>query len=255
MAPPRSSRERLEGDGEIRLNSPIEIMRFTLTYRGPLTCQSRDSQRAEKHAIRKQLNVQLWDLWRSRGVLHREISAWAQHLKDVNETKKQSGEPFSRADALPVMKAWEEERSLSGDLKHFLQTLPRGEFLFAPLITRRLSLICELDILFLRAEERGALFSTNQFGDLDNRLKTLFDALTVPRQDNQLPPGVEPEKGREFPFLCLLEDDRLVTAMRVESERLLALNPETRNQVELVIRVTVKTEHLNYVNLDIVGTG
>src|SRR6266851_4870380 len=47
---------------------------------------------------------------------------------------------------------------------------------FVPLVTEELNLICGLDILFLRPSAPGQLVSG---GDLDNRLKTLFDALRI----------------------------------------------------------------------------
>jgi len=46
---------------------------------------------------------------------------------------------------------------------------------FLPLVRQSLSLVCKLDILFLRKEEPGGIIT--QSGDIDNRLKTLFDGI------------------------------------------------------------------------------
>lgn len=50
------------------------------------------------------------------------------------------------------------------------------------------------------------------------------------------------------PLCCLLEEDSLITAIRIESERL--LRPfENPGEVELIVRVTVKTEGVTYASL------
>ena len=54
----------------------------------------------------------------------------------------------------------------------------RGGYLFTPVVTTRLNLIAHLDILFLRPGNPGSLITHG--GDIDNRLKTLFDALQIP---------------------------------------------------------------------------
>ncbi len=72
-----------------------------------------------------------------------------------------------------------------------------------------------------------------QGGDLDNRIKTLFDGLRVPKQ-GELPGGIS--KSTE-PVWCLLEDDALVTEFSVQTDRLLAA--KNKDDVVLVITVTV----------------
>jgi hypothetical protein len=77
------------------------------------------------------------------------------------------------------------------------EILPRG----APL--RPLGpedIFCALNILFLRRDAPGKVVSGD--GDLDNRLKTLFDALRVPNTADGLPSP--PEDGFN-PVFCLLE--------------------------------------------------
>lgn len=110
--------------------------------------------------------------------------------------------------------------------------------------------MCELDILFLRTEPPGSLFTTNKAGDLDNRLKVLFDALRIPQADSELPPAALPSID-EDPLFCLLENDNLITAVRLESERLLYAADTERDHVRLVIKVTVKAQQFAWSTIDI----
>jgi hypothetical protein len=106
----------------------------------------------------------------------------------------------------------------------------RGQRTCLPLVRESLLLKCGLKILFLRKEEAGRVY---QGGDLDNRLKTLFDALSVPQID-QIPQN---ERGNSIgdPIHCLLEDDGLITAVSVETHRLLSQPSASKYQVHLVV--------------------
>ena len=106
-----------------------------------------------------------------------------------------------------------------------------GGITFAPLVTEALSGIAELEIVMLRPGAAGQLLSKG--GDIDNRLKTLFDALSVPPHENQVPSTMQPGP---HPFFCLLEDDRLVTAVAVRAEQL--LEPAPDGHVDLTVTVT-----------------
>ena len=79
-------------------------------------------------------------------------------------------------------------------------------------------------------------------GDLDNRLKTLFDSLRYPEQPNELPPDAYPADNEKNPFYVLLENDRSITAFNVKSERLLIPRAENEPEeyVELYIDIKVK---------------
>ncbi len=75
-------------------------------------------------------------------------------------------------------------------------------------------------------------------GDVDNRIKVLFDAPRMPENCDEFADYPMPEKD-EDPFYCLLEDDRLVTEMKVTTDR--QLTPvslgDYQNDVHLVIHV------------------
>jgi hypothetical protein len=102
--------------------------------------------------------------------------------------------------------------------------------------------LAELDILMLRHGEAGSIVSG---GDIDNRLKTLFDALRVPTEAES-EPGSTAEQSE--PVYCLLEDDRLISAVRVETHQL--LTGEGPNEVALFIRVKTKVTRQTWSNFD-----
>jgi hypothetical protein len=118
-------------------------------------------------------------------------------------------------------------------------------FDFAPLVNEQLNLIAELKITLLRPEPPGSIIT--QAGDIDNRLKTLFDALKVPKEATAIPREDKPSSG-ETPFFCLLEDDNLITKVSVETDRL--LNPcQSSSEVEMLIHVTTKTTRASWANM------
>lgn len=112
-----------------------------------------------------------------------------------------------------------------------------GEWRFFPLASSLRNEVVELSVIMLRpGMEGGHLIA--QGGDIDNRLKTLFDALRMPQDVAELPPQAHPEEG-ENPFFCLLEDDKLITSVSVATDRL--LEPyESLSHVKLVIQVQIK---------------
>lgn len=78
-------------------------------------------------------------------------------------------------------------------------------FNFVPLVTQELDLICGLDILFLRPDRPGSIWK----GDIDNRIKTLLDALALPLPSDDY--NLRTPEADEQPFFCLLEEDKLIT--------------------------------------------
>jgi hypothetical protein len=118
----------------------------------------------------------------------------------------------------------------------------RGSFRFVPLIERETAVRVSIDILFLRRDQHPLI---KEGGDIDNRLKTLFDALGIPETTNGL--GGLPEQG-EDPFFVLLQDDSLVSDIRVNTDNLLMLPKSTTIDAKdafLVIGVTLKATEQN----------
>lgn len=182
-------------------------MEFRLTYRGPLAA---NGLVAEKQAIRRALHPQLAELWQQ------------EPLRSIG--------PDGR-------RLWEQgaEPSL---------LFPVGSFNFIPVVSERIHLIGHLDILFLRRERPGAVVTSG--GDLDNRLKTLLDALRIPKNRDELPRGDQPKNG-EVPFFCLLEDDSLITRINVTTDRL--LDPGERSHVFLVLHVVIQPTLRTWINI------
>jgi hypothetical protein len=108
------------------------------------------------------------------------------------------------------------------------------------------ALKCNLDITFLRKEDAGLVY---QGGDLDNRLKTLFDALAVPPTDQV----VDDQSLSDDPVYCLLEDDSLITGVNVKTQRLLARPKSQKSDVLLVIDVDVRVVRPRGYNLMFIG--
>ncbi len=89
-----------------------------------------------------------------------------------------------------------------------------GPLRFAALVTK--GHVAEIDITMLRPEAPGSIISRG--GDIDNRIKTLLDGLRVPTSANELPDDLS--KSDDV-LLCLLEDDKLVTRLSVQTQQLL----------------------------------
>jgi len=109
-------------------------------------------------------------------------------------------------------------------------------------------LISELEILLLRPAPPGAILRDG--GDLDNRIKTLTDALRAP-SPTELPPDWRPDSD-QTPFFCLLQDDKLIGAFSVVSDRLLEC-PSHEQEVISVIHVRVTAVKTTLGNSGLVG--
>jgi hypothetical protein len=115
-------------------------------------------------------------------------------------------------------------------------------------VREEFSLFCSLDILFLRRDFPAGVVSA---GDLDNRIKTLIDALRKPHNANELRGNATPADG-EDPFFCLSEDDDLVTGLSVQTDMLLdppKNDSSGQGDVKLVISVELKPHHVTMFNL------
>lgn len=82
-------------------------------------------------------------------------------------------------------------------------------------------------------------------GDLDNRLKTLLDALRAPMYPQEIKgyfPNIEP-------YCCLLDNDALISALKIETFR----NPAppvgaTLDHVRLHLRVRIDAVEYDFLN-------
>jgi hypothetical protein len=157
-------------------------MKFRLTYEGEI--RPRGSL-GDIHAIRQQFHPQLKRLW--------------EH------------EPFSE-----LRDQWLREKNAEDPTASYACITSIGSKKYAPLIATHLA--AELDIVLLRQQVKGQLIG--QGGDIDNRLKTLFDGLRMPSKGEVQQLGDLVARD-EDPLHCLLEDDRLIHRVNVETDRLL----------------------------------
>jgi hypothetical protein len=123
-----------------------------------------------------------------------------------------------------------------------------GNTIFVPLVTKSLDLVAQLEIVMLRPEEPGAIITKG--GDLDNRLKTLFDALRKPKDLKELPNSYQSPPKEEL-FYCLLEDDALITGVALTTDRLLEFSSE--DEVLLLIRVRIRGARTTIDNMSLIG--
>lgn len=211
--------------------SPGEFMRFKLTYEGPLQARRKepsdtgqDKMAAHIHGIRQTFHAQLKRLWETNRFLKESII----HSDTANEKPR----VFNSGGG------WGVEASKRMALKDYVANLYRiNGYRFVPLVRDNLELSCNLDILFMRMDHPGSVIDA---GDLDNRLKTLIDALKMPTAAHAFVGNEDPKSG-EDPFFVLLEDDKQVTGFSVESDTLLE-PPSGSDQrtVKLIISVTIK---------------
>jgi hypothetical protein len=203
-------------------------VQFRLVYRGPLPSHGSGGSSGERskqqHAIRKQLHPQLKELWSQnrflRNKLRLEVLAPIAQMAEGNVTWK-----------IPYV-------------------FKEDNFNLVPLITKSNGLACALEILFLRRDNPGNLVKSG--GDIDNRIKVLFDALHIPDRGSMT--RFMPESG-ENPFFCLLEDDQLITEVSVTTDRLLVPleSDEHIHDVILILSVTAKVIDANAADFDFLG--
>lgn len=197
-------------------------MEFRLTYEGPLYGASNGNTRAShKHDIRRVFHRQLRQFWQVHPFLRN--APWRKRLE---------GHVFPT-------KRWHD---------HLAEQWRQLDYTFIPLVSHDLSLICGLDILFMRPGTPGEILRS---GDIDNRLKTLFDALRMPANKDELG-GNNVPTADETPFYCLLTDDKLVAHVSVETDILLEpTKPDADdNDCRLVIRVKLKPFDIGWDNLN-----
>ncbi len=165
-------------------------VKFHLTYTGPL--MGRNGGADHVHSIRKAFHPQLRKLWLD----HPLLNDW-RFPKDPNMV--------AGSGPIPLMK------------DNLAEQYTRNGYQFVPLALEQFSALVTLDILFLRAGLPGTILNS---ADLDARLKTLIDALQMPRHSQDLGSFSMPAED-EKPFFCLMEDDKLVSNINISTDALL----------------------------------
>ena len=181
-------------------------MRFTLQYQGSLRSNGRPK---DKQLIRRALHAQLSALWQ---------------LPPLKKLRSTMLDPLQSMRPAVISRV--------------------GGFNFAPLVSSKYQMGAKVKVIFLRPGPPGNVLT--QGGDIDNRMKTLFDALRMPQTPDELPARDAPGPD-EDPFFCVLEDDSLVTEVTVATDVLLA--PVAKNEVHLLIQVETVLLEPNFYNL------
>jgi len=204
-------------------------MKFALTFDGRLPS---NGDRQDKWDIRKLLVPQLEELWGTNHVLQETLrnrlvpTTGGYLIATLHHSLDAHAKPLQLPKGDPGI-----------DTCAVIQVGPRA---FLPLVRNTLGLTCTLDILFLRKEEPGNIVNR---GDLDNRLKTLFDALSIPDAQQ-----IVPDTTIADPIYCLMENDRLITGVNIETRQLLNRPNSHANEVRLIIDVTVNVTHARAYN-------
>lgn len=202
-------------------------MRFHLVYNGPLAASGNKSKPKEAAQIRDYFHPQLKLLWETHAALKR--------LRQTAIVLKDPGKYFGSGDDSPLKQDRDIDLFPARDYEENLcAAIIQRDKGFTPLVRDSLSLNCELDILFLRQEDPGSLVL--QGGDVDNRIKTLLDALRMPLNSDE---GHKYPPGQPHTY-CLLESDSLVSGFKVSTDRLLFPQSDHPNEVHLVIEVQLR---------------
>jgi len=213
-------------------------MKFTLTYDGSLPSSGSKPKNEAKWEIRKKLDPQLRDLWNSHPAL-REVEGSKLFPKNGGAMMAQGHHLYpGPLHVVTVMNVQGPPEKID-----LCEPIEKHGAWFRPLVRETYALHCGLEILFLRKENPGKVY---QGGDLDGRIKTLLDALTMPQHVEQIIDKTSAPK--EDPLCCLLEDDSLVSGLHVESERLLTDANHPGDFARLVIEVDVRVRQARIYN-------
>jgi hypothetical protein len=196
---------------------------FRITYAGPLLPSTNNNPRADhKQELRKHFHPQLRRLW--------EVFP---HLKEMEHPLPDN---VITVNAPPAPKR----------VEYLANRFQRDGYRFVPLVTKDLVLACAVNILFLRPDPPGKIIKS---GDLDNRIKTLFDGLKMPEQKQDLGKYVTPGPG-EDPFFCLVEDDSLITSLSVDTDIMLEpVGIPQRRDARLIVTITLRPSRLTWANM------
>jgi hypothetical protein len=218
------------------------FMRLRLTYAGPLLSSNPlapDKRIEHKHHLRRAFHKQIKEHWESHpflGSYHSSPGVFRDKLPDGAASKFDPIYPNKKMSLAQLLGA----------------VYGHSGYNFAPLVWKENGLHCSLRILCLRRDTRDAVSPGR---DIDNRMKTLIDALCAPsaRQGSPMKDGVPlPPGPGEDPFYVLLDDDRQIEHLEVETDKALELdenNPTDESFVRLIISVEIRPFVVDMFNL------
>lgn len=171
------------------------VMEFRLYYDGLLRSTQRRSESGQKDKLSTHKH-------KIRQCFHRQLKEhWRNNLNLRSATKRQKGK-----EPVPMDEWVATQHNQFG-------------YSFVPLVRNEWGVMCSLDILLLRRDMSRSVMGA---GDLDNRVKTLIDGLSMPSAQNQLTDDDAKPNSDESIFYSLLEDDYLISDLKVRSDALLS---------------------------------
>lgn len=209
-------------------------MRFTMTYDGLLRSTGNSKTKSKQpliRAIREQISKQLSELWQVHPALK---SAKIHRLIPEKQGYTWSEAHHSNFASTPPTPI----QSTAMDAVDICSSTNINGFEFLPLIRESIGLVCALDIIFLRKGPKGKVY---QGGDLDNRIKTLLDALRMPLVD-EVQEFNDPTNPTALTY-CLLENGDRVTGLNVKTGQLLSRSGADESEVRLIIDVDARVTH------------
>ena len=217
-------------------------MKFALHYDGPLPSAGNKPKKAAVWRIRKHFHPQLVDLWASHPALI--------ELSENTQFPVSGGALIQRhhSNPGPITPPFLLNHALlnSQGIIELCEPIDKNGIKFLPLVRESFALHAGINIHFLRKEAPGSVY---QGGDLDGRIKTLIDALTMP----QHPENMIKDPACPPITYCLLENDHMISGINVESERLLNATTEDKSYVRLTIEVDVRVRQAMIYNQSFLG--
>ncbi len=228
-----------------QLAEPFKLMKFTLIYDDNLPA-GQNSRATYASKMRNIFHDQLKDLWRSDARL-RQLERTARTIPLHLGAGFFGGGPAHFSPVDPPNYEDQIPPLLEGQTDLCAPIEVKGVGNFKPLVRKSLSLFCHVDILFLRHDEPFTLLKKG--GDLDNRIKILFDGLRKPDSPDEL--------GGEVltadPLYVALEDDALIHGFSVRTGKLLGVEKDKHHRVRLTIDINVKVARVREQNLCLIG--
>jgi hypothetical protein len=218
----------------------VPLVKLTLTFEGELPSTGNNPRKSseKKWNIRRAFHPQLAEACQIHPAL-RTIMEHGTHVPAPGQimflTQYHHSDPMDRSPP----------RADPGS-RNLCAPIQVGDRTFVPIVRESLALGCDIKILFLRREDPGALVM--QGGDLDNRLKTLFDALRVPTEAELVE-----DPTLDNPIYCLLESDTLITGLSIKTDRLLTGANKSPHEAHLVVEADIRVLQAKLYNLSLLG--